>query len=265
MMTTDNLKKLITAHLGKGKDATAEEIARSIGRTGFQGSVNNALNALRTEGVVECVDGQGKGNELIYRLTSIAPAMPKPNAAQVVAANREKRKHIRLLLEAIGTTDDSGDGVLAAAAMAKMHRGNAAKLAELEAQVQALRHDLVNAEAGGRMMQEHAERAEKQRDAWRQAIGEISGEDTPANAAAYVAGLKRRIAELEAGRGITSTSTAQRKRAATPRRPFTVTGLTGYHAQNGRVTLFVDRRLSARSITLPADRLNQLAEMARGA
>ena len=50
-----------------------------------------------------------------------------------------------------------------------------------------------------------------------------------------------------------------------PRRPFTVTGLTGYHATNGRVTLFVDRRLSARSITLPADKLNQLAEMARGA
>lgn len=49
-----------------------------------------------------------------------------------------------------------------------------------------------------------------------------------------------------------------------PRLPFSITGLTGYHAGNDRVTLFLDRRLSARSVTLPAGKLAQLAEMAGG-
>lgn len=48
-----------------------------------------------------------------------------------------------------------------------------------------------------------------------------------------------------------------------PRKPFTITGLTGYHASGNKVTLFLSRRLSARSITLDADRLQQLAEMAQ--
>ncbi len=279
----NDLKKLITAHLRKTEEATAKQIAAAIGYRESQSSVNNALNALRTEGTVECEKRKGKGNELIYWLASAAhedeDAMPEADANLLALANRELSERLRFLLDAIGAVDDSGDGVIAAAAMAKIHREKA-KLAEglesggralkerndeLEKEAKKLRHDLKNAEAGGTMMKEHAERAEKQRDAWREAIGEISGEDTPINAASYIAGLKRRIAELEAKAAIPAAPKVQQKRQATPRRPFTVTGLTGYHAQNGRVTLFVDRRLSARSITLPADRLNQLAEMARGA
>lgn len=277
----NDLKKLITAHLRKTEEATAKQIAAAIGYRESQSSVNNALNALRTEGTVECEKRKGKGNELIYWLASAAheDAMPEADANLLALANRELSERLRFLLDAIGAVDDSGDGVIAAAAMAKIHREKA-KLAEglesggralkerndeLEEAAKKLRHDLKNAEAGGTMMKEHAERAEKQRDAWREAIGEISGEDTPINAASYIAGLKRRIAELEAKAAIPDAPKVHQKRQATPRRPFTVTGLTGYHAQNGRVTLFVDRRLSARSITLPADRLNQLAEMARGA
>lgn len=47
-----------------------------------------------------------------------------------------------------------------------------------------------------------------------------------------------------------------------PRRPFSVTGLTGYHAGGGKVTLFLNRKLSARSITLPAGKLAHLVELA---
>lgn len=46
--------------------------------------------------------------------------------------------------------------------------------------------------------------------------------------------------------------------------PFSITGLTGYRADGGKVTLFLDRKLSARSVTLPADKLQQLAAMAKG-
>lgn len=46
---------------------------------------------------------------------------------------------------------------------------------------------------------------------------------------------------------------------------ITVSHLTGYHAGGEKVTLFLDRRLSARSITLPSDKLHQLADMAREA
>ena len=55
------------------------------------------------------------------------------------------------------------------------------------------------------------------------------------------------------------------KKASKPRKPFSVTGLAGFHAGGDRVTLFLDRRLHAKSITLPADKLHQLAEMARAA
>jgi hypothetical protein len=55
------------------------------------------------------------------------------------------------------------------------------------------------------------------------------------------------------------------KKSSKPRKPFSVTGLSGFHAGGDRVTLFLDRRLHAKSITLPADKLHQLAEMARAA
>lgn len=255
----NDLKTLIKRHLGKSKEATAKQIAAAIGHREAQSSVNNALNALRTEGVVECEKRKGKGNELTYWLASVAPgdddAMPEADANLLALANRELSERIRLLLGSIGIDDDSGAGIVIAAKLAENHRDKSAKLKDAEAEIEALR---LNLKITGT--------AEKQRNAWREAVGDICGEDTPAAAAAYIAGLKRRVAELEAAKlPISETPKVQQKRLATPRRPFTVTGLTGYHAQNGRVTLFVDRRLSARSITLPADRLNQLAEMARGA
>lgn len=55
------------------------------------------------------------------------------------------------------------------------------------------------------------------------------------------------------------------KKQTQPRRPFSVTGLVGFHTGSQKVTLFLDRRLNARSVTLPADKLAQLAEMAGAA
>lgn len=294
----NDLKKLITAHLRKAEEATAKQIAAAIGYQESQSSVNNAMNALRTEGTVECEKRKGKGNELIYWLASAAQddedAMPEADPKLLALANRELSERVRLLLESIGSDDDSGDGILSAAAMAKIHRD---KLERAEAEIKTMRHDLKNTEAGGKMMKEHADRldsiigrigvqltyiegediehkvaqvchdlihASSQRDAWRE-MAAMFGKETPVELGAFISELQNRITALEANAAIPDAPKVQQKRQATPRRPFTVTGLTGYHAQNGRVTLFVDRRLSARSITFPADRLNQLAEMARGA
>lgn len=294
----NDLKKLITAHLRKAEEATAKQIAAAIGYQESQSSVNNAMNALRTEGTVECEKRKGKSNELIYWLASAAQddedAMPEADPKLLALANRELSERVRLLIESIGSDDDSGDGILSAAAMAKIHRD---KLERAEAEIKTMRHDLKNTEAGGKMMKEHADRldsiigrigvqltniegddiehkvaqvchdlihATSQRDAWRE-MAAMFGKETPVELGAFISELQNRITALEANAAIPDAPKVQQKRQATPRRPFTVTGLTGYHAQNGRVTLFVDRRLSARSITFPADRLNQLAEMARGA
>ena len=264
----NDLKKLITAHLRKTEEATAKQIAAAIGYRESQSSVNNALNALRTDGTVECEKRKGKGNELIYWLSSAAQdddeAMPEADAGLLAMANRELSNRVRLLLESIGSDDDSGDGILAAAAMAKIHRDKA-KLAEgLESGGRALkeRNDELVAEAN--KLSHDLIHATNQRDAWRE-MAAMFGKETPVEIGAFISELQNRITALEAKAAIPDAPKIQQKRQAMPRRPFTVTGLTGYHAQNGRVTLFVDRRLSARSITFPADRLNQLAEMARSA
>lgn len=297
----NDLKKLITAHLRKAEEATAKQIAAAIGYQESQSSVNNAMNALRTEGAVECEKRKGKGNELIYWLASAAQededAMPEADPKLLALANRELSARVRLLLESIGSDDDSGDGILSAAAMAKIHRDTATKLESTEAEIKKANHDLKNAQLGGRLLKELADRMEgiverigvqltniegddiehkvaqvchdlihatSQRDAWRD-MAEMFDKETPVELGAFISELQNRITALESKSAIPDAPNVQQKRQATPRRPFTVTGLTGYHAQNGRVTLFVDRRLSARSITFPADRLNQLAEMARGA
>lgn len=46
------------------------------------------------------------------------------------------------------------------------------------------------------------------------------------------------------------------------RKPFSVTETTGYKTGKGKITLFLDRQIHARSITLSAERIKALAEMA---
>lgn len=54
--------------------------------------------------------------------------------------------------------------------------------------------------------------------------------------------------------------------AAPRRKPFSPSQLTGYHAKgNGTVTLFLDRRHSAKSITFTAQQLRKMADDAEAA
>lgn len=62
--------------------------------------------------------------------------------------------------------------------------------------------------------------------------------------------------------GLKKAKVAEPKKPVQPRKPFSITGLVGYHAGSDKVTLFLDRRLSARSVTFPAAKLAQLADMA---
>jgi len=82
--------------------------------------------------------------------------------------------------------------------------------------------------------------------------------------AVHLSAIKTLKIELAAKKAIPDAPIAVLKKPTQPRRPYTITGLSGYHAQAGKVTLFVDRRLNARSITLHADKLQQLAELAQG-
>lgn len=62
------MQEKITAFLSKTPEASAKNIAAGIGESDAQSSVNSALNAMRTNGVVECEKRKGKGNELVYWL-----------------------------------------------------------------------------------------------------------------------------------------------------------------------------------------------------
>lgn len=91
----NDLKKLITSHLRKAEEATAKQIAAAIGYLELQSSVNNVLNALRTEGTVECEKRKGKGNELIYWLASTEVITVKAVTRQLVEDEFATRKHNR--------------------------------------------------------------------------------------------------------------------------------------------------------------------------
>jgi hypothetical protein len=69
--------------------------------------------------------------------------------------------------------------------------------------------------------------------------------------------LQKEIAELRKRQA----APAKPKKPALPR---TISGLNGYLNQGDKVTLFIDRRLNAKSVTFEAGKLEQLAEMARG-
>lgn len=86
-----------------------------------------------------------------------------------------------------------------------------------------------------------------------------------AEARAVVEGLTIQINTLNHKLQAQKADVKAEKKPQQPRRPFSVTGLNGYHAGGEKVTLFLDRRLNARSITLEAEKLNQLADMARAA
>lgn len=101
--------------------------------------------------------------------------------------------------------------------------------------------------------------------AW-QALAAEHGCETVPELRGFIGVLNQRLDSL---RGLlndrqqpAAPAPAAKPRQATPRRPFSITGLAGYHTAPGKVTLFLDRRLSASSITLDAEKLAALTSMA---
>ena len=84
-------------------------------------------------------------------------------------------------------------------------------------------------------------------------------------AAGRAENARQKASEVDRELAAAKAKAMPEKKSSKPRKPFSVTGLSGFHAGGDRVTLFLDRRLHAKSITLPADKLHQLAEMARAA
>lgn len=70
------MQEKIINFLTNATEASAKMIAAGIGESKAQSTVNSALNAMRTNGVVECEKRKGKGNELLYWLAK--PVDPNP-------------------------------------------------------------------------------------------------------------------------------------------------------------------------------------------
>lgn len=62
------MQQQIIGALTSATEATAKQIAITIGEKNAMSSVNSALNAMRTDGLIECEKRKGKGNELVYWL-----------------------------------------------------------------------------------------------------------------------------------------------------------------------------------------------------
>lgn len=225
-----DIREKIIAHLKNCTDATAEQIANALGMSAHPGPVNTALNALRTEAVIEAkvIKGRGKANWywLAGPVVENDEPMPEPDAALLASANRMLSDRVQ----------------------------------EREKMIDELQKEL----EAHKIESESAARAKNQRDAWRE-VALMYGAETPIELGAYISGLQNKITDLEAKAAIPDAPKPAQKKAQTPRKPFTVTGLNGYHAGGEKVTLFLDRRLNARSVTLTAEKLNQLANMAMAA
>lgn len=89
------MQEKITDFLSKTQEASAKKIAAGIGESDAQPSVNSALNAMRTNGVVECEKRKGKGNELVYWLAkpvSVTAVFTPPAHDNEAARVREQLK-----------------------------------------------------------------------------------------------------------------------------------------------------------------------------
>lgn len=276
----------IIQHLGKTPEATAKQITTAI--KADRTCVNDALNALRTLAFVECEKRQGSGNDLIYWLAKPAepppaPVKAKPKKAAEKPADFAKAPELQYLAPEDYQLPPADPELLASANRMLQDRldniAQALRRVGIPALEKADGSEALNGyievlAVAWRDANKRAMSAESQRDAWRDSIGNISGEDTPSNAAQHIADLNRELIRLRAENTALKTlnkempgfgaAHEQIKTTGTrqPRRPFSVTGLAGYHAGKGQVTLFLDRRLNARSITLPAEKLAQMTGMA---
>lgn len=213
-----------------GKEISAQQIADGIKHSDYPSRVVQALNELRTLGSVECEKRKGKGNTLIYWVSASAPEEATPSTDDLVKKHAEQ-------MTAMYDRALKAEEALGRIAETVMHIEGAG----VEAKVKKACVSLMSAES--------------QREAWRE-MASMYGHETPLDLAGYIGEL------INASKRVEKQKPTAAKQS-TPRRPFGVTGLVGYHAATGKVTLFLNRRLSAKSITLDAEKLQQLADMAR--
>lgn len=259
-----DLQKKIIEFLTKTPEATAKKIADGINEN--QGSVINAMNALRTDAVVECEKRNEQGPGLIYWLAkpaAVEPPKPKVNAKSTRGALDiavDNHNIISAICEAV----DFGDRKikdLPEFVKTKLSEVNAAEDDRtLQGRLEEWREENMRLNAA-------LKTAESQRDAWRNCIGNISGEDTPINAARHFDEINGELIRLRAENVSLKTLNeampgfgAAHEEIKTMRRPSTgSTGIDGaISAKAGKITLFFDRRLNARSVTLQKERLSKL-------
>jgi len=98
------MQEKITDFLSKTQEATAKKIAAGIGESDAQSSVNSALNAMRTDGIVECEKRKGKGNELVYWLAKpVEPMAKQPAKVFTQPAHDNEVADLRAKLGLLGT------------------------------------------------------------------------------------------------------------------------------------------------------------------
>lgn len=226
------LHEKINNYLASVEEATAKQIAAAIKMDDTPSRVVAALNEMRTMGTVECEKKKGKGNEYWYWVTqaAVAPAMYQPVAATPKA--KDEKPASGSLVDELRQT-----------------------IRQLTAERDVLRNQFTSIESDRQDAREQLHLAENACNAWYALAAEYECKSIP-DLRVFI---ESALAKLDAAKP------AQKPQAArTPRLPFSITGLAGYHTAPGKVTLFLDRRLSARSITLDASKLQQLADMARG-
>lgn len=288
MSTKDKIKRFLAGT----KEATAKQIAAGIKMQNTPSELANALNEMRTLGIVECEKKKGKGNEYWYWLTEADPAAAEPEAAQTTTAEvapkpaapeakgraeknlsgaMQELADMRVEVERLTSLRDAAEereratqrqlqqaradertamSWLADVKKAANHSGD---LPTLVARVRALSQIEKAGSSDDDELRAQLQAAREANDAWLALAGEHECKSL-ADMRVYVDALLRRIETLKPAKPAGDHQ---------PRRPFSVTGLSGYHTAPGKVTLFLDRRLSARSITLEAGKLQQLADMAR--
>jgi len=89
------MQQQIIGALTSATEATAKQIAVTIGEKNAMSSVNSALNAMRTDGLIECEKRKGKGNELVYWLAKPVCANPQDDPITRRAPVRDEVSDLR--------------------------------------------------------------------------------------------------------------------------------------------------------------------------
>ena len=171
------------------------------------------------------------------KITQPSPSIPTDkiccNAARVVAGTAGDE--VRRLLDLINEKDQ--------------------RISDLEAVSDSLRRNVQLISDSGKL-------ALSQLNAWREMAG-MYGFDTPLDLAGYIGELKMRTEKSEPKDKATTIKIDQRKSS---RLPFSVTGIIGFRndSEKGRVTVFLDRKIDASSITVNREQLDEVARYCNG-